>query len=160
MNYHTLLQSESCGRWITWMTDSVATVAERPTFRRTLVTDAHVAAQKIAEDHCDFAAFMEDIESDQMNAEAIDKADMWIADSFYGGSVETMRSIRQRLGHSQAAVAEMIGTSQAQIAKIESGKTNPQLTTILRLADAMRTDPNTICAALQKSLISSAWRHG
>lgn len=141
------------------MTNKVTPRVASGTATQALYSKVVFVAQSLAPLHNDFDSLMEELESDRTNTLSIQRADKWIADNFYGGDIETMRSIRQRRGHSQAALASLVGTSQAQIAKIENGKANPQLTTIMRLTKALRTDPNTLCAALGNSLVKE-WRHG
>ncbi|HEV2126204.1 MAG TPA: helix-turn-helix transcriptional regulator, partial [Chloroflexota bacterium] len=43
---------------------------------------------------------------------------------------------RARLGLSQAQLAERVGTTQSAIARLEGGGSPPNLTTLMKLADA------------------------
>ncbi len=54
-----------------------------------------------------------------------------------GGDIQRHRIAS---GISQRELAERIGTTQAQIARIESGDANPTLATIVRIAAAFRHD--------------------
>jgi transcriptional regulator with XRE-family HTH domain len=49
----------------------------------------------------------------------------------------TLRAARRRAGLSQAALAELIGTSQATVSAYESGRKLPSVGTLSRLLDAM-----------------------
>jgi HTH-type transcriptional regulator / antitoxin HipB len=50
---------------------------------------------------------------------------------------ELVRHRREELGWSQARLAEAAGTGQALISRIESGRVNPTVDMLTRLADAM-----------------------
>ena len=49
-----------------------------------------------------------------------------------------LRKIRQRKGLSQAAVAESAGLSREYVNKIEAGRYDPPLSTLNRLAKALK----------------------
>ena len=123
-------------------------------YEATKILDAEQVGDALEAEHTDFDVFMAEL----ANAEHFQKADDWIAETFYGGDAETMRRLRQRKEISQSVLAVMIGTSQPQIARIESGKSDPQLSTILKLTKALDVDANTICAALGGIIVDKIWR--
>lgn len=51
--------------------------------------------------------------------------------------VRSLIACRQAKGLSQAALAEKVGTKQAAIARLESGRANPTLKFLLKVADAL-----------------------
>ncbi len=51
-----------------------------------------------------------------------------------------VRHRREELGWSQARLAEAAGTGQALISRIESGRVNPTVDMLTRLADAMHAE--------------------
>lgn len=51
--------------------------------------------------------------------------------------IQTLIDARQEKGMTQKKLEELSGVSQPVIARFESGKTNPQLNTILKLLKAM-----------------------
>jgi len=53
---------------------------------------------------------------------------------------ELVRRRREELGWSQARLAEAAGTGQALISRIESGRVNPTVDMLARLADAMHAE--------------------
>lgn len=57
------------------------------------------------------------------------------------GEPNSLREYRLRKGLSQAALANLIGSTQAQIARIESGKQDVQIGTMVRLATALEVEP-------------------
>jgi len=64
----------------------------------------------------------------------------------------SLASLRLGRGLSQAQLAAAIDRPQSYIAKVESGRNNDlRASTILRLAEALQTDANTIIASLAAS---------
>ena len=57
---------------------------------------------------------------------------------------KSLKLIRMEQGLSQAELADRIGTTQSVIARLESGKVDPKLSMILKLAHALNCDINTI----------------
>jgi transcriptional regulator with XRE-family HTH domain len=55
--------------------------------------------------------------------------------------VPDLRKIRQELGLSQAELARQLKMTQAQIARIENGLTDPRLSTLTQLARALGLEP-------------------
>ncbi|MBL4833623.1 MAG: helix-turn-helix transcriptional regulator [Pseudomonas sp.] len=127
-------------------------------YEATKFLDAVQLGEALEAEHTDFDAFMAELEADPANAAHFQKADDWIAETFYGGDVESMRRLRERKGISQSVLAVRIGTSQPQIARIESGKFDPQLSTILKLTKALDVDANAVCAALGGIIVDKMWR--
>lgn len=52
-----------------------------------------------------------------------------------------LKKIREALGFSRSALAEKTGMSRMQIFRLETGKANPTLDTILSLSTALKTTP-------------------
>jgi transcriptional regulator with XRE-family HTH domain len=55
-----------------------------------------------------------------------------------------IRARRERLKYSQEGLADAIGMHRAYYGKIELGKKNPTLATLLRVAEGLRTDVATL----------------
>lgn len=72
-----------------------------------------------------------------------------MAETVLAGKPVTLRTLRLKKGMSQAQLAEVIGTQQPYIARIESGSADLRLETCRRLADALGIDLNTLNLALQ-----------
>lgn len=67
----------------------------------------------------------------------------------------TLKEFREKAGKSQREIGEKIGMTQAQISGYESGKSDPNLTTIVLLAMILELKPlELIEAALEKSIYS------
>ncbi len=78
------------------------------------------------------------------------QARSWVADTVLAREPLTLRMLRLRKGLSQAQLAEVIGTRQPYIARIEGGGADIRLDTCRRLAVALDVDLNTLDLALQK----------
>lgn len=99
---------------------------------------------QLSQKHNDFDALMAELESDPANAAELTAASAWVADTFYAGEGDTLRTARLRKGLSQTQLAALLSTSQPQVAKIESGKVDLQLSTLTKLAAALAVDANTL----------------
>jgi len=80
---------------------------------------------------------------------AMNEARKWVADSYYKDDT-TVRSLRLHKGLSQAHLAELLGTSQSHVARIEKGTENPLLGTVRKLAQILEVDLNTLDMALKR----------
>ena len=56
---------------------------------------------------------------------------------FFSQVAERVAARRQELGLSQQQLAQLTGTTQSAIARLESGARAPRLDTLLRVADAL-----------------------
>lgn len=126
--------------------DVAASASDLSRTVRPLVQTFSVTA--LSQKHNDFDAFMAELESDPANAQALEDAGTWIADTFYAEEGETLRTARLRKGLSQAQLAATLETSQAQIAKIESGRADMRLSTMRKLMQALDLDANQLHAML------------
>lgn len=52
-----------------------------------------------------------------------------------------IREIRKRQGITQAELADRINSTRANIARFETGKHDPQLSTVAKLAEALGVEP-------------------
>ena len=77
---------------------------------------------------------------------AIAKARGWLAD--YSNEGPTLRTLRLKKGLSQASLGEQVGMTQAHIARLESGRCDAQITTVVRLASALGVKPAVLFKAL------------
>jgi transcriptional regulator with XRE-family HTH domain len=59
------------------------------------------------------------------------------AERLYAALAQRVKGHRQRLGLSQQEVAEMTGTTQSAIARLEAGTRPPRIDTLLRIANAL-----------------------
>jgi len=61
---------------------------------------------------------------------------------------ERLRAARQKVGMTQADVANLAGMNLANYGKIERGKGNPTLDSLVRLAGVMGIDPGALVGGL------------
>lgn len=102
------------------------------------------AVTQLSQEHNDFDALMAELEADPANARELAEASSWVADTFYATEGATVRTARLHKGLSQVQLSVMLETSQAQVAKIESGRVDPQHSTLIKLARALDVDANTL----------------
>lgn len=81
--------------------------------------------------------------------EAFSNGRKWGAAKFYGKE-KSLRAIRLQAGFSQKKLAGLIGTSQSHIAKIETGKADPQLSTLNKLAKALNMTTENLVGAISE----------
>jgi DNA-binding XRE family transcriptional regulator len=66
------------------------------------------------------------------------------------GVPEDLRTLRLRSGLSRKKLGELVGTSQASIARIESGQEDPSLGLARRFASSLQVDMDTLAASLSR----------
>jgi DNA-binding XRE family transcriptional regulator len=59
---------------------------------------------------------------------------------FFAAIAQDVAQRRQELGLSQRELAELVGTTQSSIARLERGGRPPRIDTLLRIADALECD--------------------
>jgi transcriptional regulator with XRE-family HTH domain len=59
---------------------------------------------------------------------------------FFAAIAEKVAERRQEKGLSQRELAELVGTTQSAIARLERGGRPPRIDTLLRIADALECD--------------------
>ena len=56
---------------------------------------------------------------------------------FFAAIAQDVAERRQQLGYSQRELAELVGTTQSAIARLERGGRPPRIDTLLRIAEAL-----------------------
>ena len=59
---------------------------------------------------------------------------------FFAAIADQVAERRQELGLSQRELAELVGTTQSAVARLERGGRPPRIDTLLRIADALECD--------------------
>jgi transcriptional regulator with XRE-family HTH domain len=59
---------------------------------------------------------------------------------FFAAIADQVAERRQQLGMSQRELAELVGTTQSAVARLERGGRPPRIDTLLRIADALECD--------------------
>lgn len=89
-----------------------------------------------------------ELEANPRRAAALARARERLAEKVHeGGSLAAIR-MSKRL--SQTDLANKIGTSQSRLSRIESGRDDPQLSTVAKIADALGVDLAVVAEALVK----------
>lgn len=100
-----------------------------------------------------FSSFLAELsEEDQLFDSDMKEARQWVADKYYAGE-NSLRKMRLSRGWSQSYLAEKLQTSQAQVAKLELRKTDPQLTTIKKLAAAFDISVGDMASVLAEEIV-------
>jgi len=81
-------------------------------------------------------------ERDPKRRKALERARAALAKTLK--EADSLRSIRLRKGLSQSSLGQRVGMPQAHIARLESGRCDPQLSTVMRLAAALDVNPSTL----------------
>lgn len=89
----------------------------------------------------------ERLSADPKKAAALQRARRRIAKELDENSVFSIAKLRLNAGLSQSELAAMIGTQQPAIARMEKGMTEPQLSTIQKLAEAFGVPPEAVLKA-------------
>lgn len=89
----------------------------------------------------------ERLSADPRKAAALQRARRKIATEIDSISAFSITKLRLNAGLSQAELAKMMGTQQPAIARLEKGQTEPQLSTIQKLAEAFGVSPEAVCTA-------------
>lgn len=82
----------------------------------------------------DLVAELESLSTE--NAEELKRGRQWVADTFYSEH-QSLAQMRLKKGWSQAELARQTNTSQPYIARLESGKVDPQMSTARKIANAL-----------------------
>ena len=86
-------------------------------------------------------ALVSEYEKDPARKARLERARKAIAKNLDAVAPNALRTLRLERGFSQSALATQIGTTQAQIARIESGRQDVQIGTLCRLASALGIEP-------------------
>lgn len=100
--------------------------------------------------HSSISQLVAEWEQDAGGRAALEEGRQWVAGAFYGEDGDTVRTLRLRKGWSQAHLAEVLGTSQPHVARIERGTENLTIETCRKLARALEIDLNTLDQALKR----------
>jgi len=86
---------------------------------------------------------------------ALAKARTWLSEKAYAGQSETLKKLRLEKGMSQQQLATAAKSTQAQIARIEAGTRDVQVSTIEKLAAALQVDPVRVFNAVRVSKLAA-----
>jgi DNA-binding XRE family transcriptional regulator len=85
----------------------------------------------------DIDSFVAQEEQDDKSKALIAEGRKWVAKTLYRGEPHDLKTFRLSKGLSQGQLAALTGTSQPHIARLENGTTEPQVSTVVKLAEAL-----------------------
>lgn len=91
-----------------------------------------------------FTALMARLESSKEHSAGLAESRMWMADEILADEGETIRTLRLKKNLSQTQLAELLGTTQAQVARIEKGNVDPQRSTCKKLREVLGVSADTL----------------
>jgi len=89
-----------------------------------------------------------EFEQSPESAQAIAQGRKWVAKTFYGNQPGSVAKLRLEKGWSQAELARRADTSQPYIARLESGRVDPGVRTVRKIAKALEVPMMTVVQAL------------
>jgi DNA-binding XRE family transcriptional regulator len=104
----------------------------------------------VSQGHQSIGALISKWEKDEKRQAALSEARQWLAGSFYNNEVETIKTLRLKKGWSQAHLADLLGTVQSYIARIENNAVDLHIETCRRLCAVFEIDMNTLDKLLMK----------
>jgi ribosome-binding protein aMBF1 (putative translation factor) len=107
-------------------------------------------ASEAASKHGKFSAFMERREKDPARAKGLAEARASIADALYPNDGVTLKTLRLKAGFTQIQLAAALETSQPHVARIESGRQEPNLSTLRKLAKALGVQLDELISAIDR----------
>lgn len=84
------------------------------------------------------------LDSSKEHSAGMAEARAWMADEVLADEGETIRTLRLKKNLSQTQLAELLGTTQAQVARIEKGNVDPQRSTCKRLREVLGVSADTL----------------
>lgn len=84
-----------------------------------------------------FKGLLDRINNDTDLLSDLQDARAWVADTLLNPEGETIRSLRLKKGWSQQDFADRLSTTQAQVARIEKGNTDPRRSTCKKIREVL-----------------------
>ena len=146
--------------------------SEMPTTRFEIVIDETAPATKtrnvvpmpmspnesVPENYLSIDDLVSEFGADAKTRAELEEGRRWVADAFYAGDGDTVRTLRLKKGWSQTQLADELATSQSHVARIERGTENLYINTCRKLCAALDIDMNTLNELLQRQAVITAAR--
>ena len=78
-----------------------------------------------------------DFERDDAGKAAMEEARQYVGEVFYRQQNASLATYRLAKGWSQKRLAEELGTSQSHVARLETGRSDPQISTVRRICSVL-----------------------
>lgn len=99
--------------------------------------ETSVLPAPLAQKNTAFSRLMARLDASAEHKEGIASAREWVADDLLANEGKTVRTLRLKKGLNQTQLAELLGTTQAQVARIEKGNVDLQRSTCKRLREVL-----------------------
>ena len=100
--------------------------------------------------HTKFSAFLERLERDTEHAKGLSAARSLISSALYPDDGVTLKTLRLKAGLTQTQLAAVLETSQPHIARMETGRQEPVMSTCRKLSKALGASLDVISSALER----------
>lgn len=97
-----------------------------------------------------------EFEQDEVMAQSLAEARVVLANEVFTENSGNLSNLRLQSGFSQSQLAELVGTSQSHIARIEAGKSDPGTETIGKIARALNIEPSVVFASIYNQILRRA----
>lgn len=116
------------------------------TARRNVVVQIETAILPVplAKKNTAFSKLMARLESSEEHSQGLSEARQWIANDLLADEGDTVRTLRLRKNLSQKQFADLLGTTQAQVARIEKGNVDLHRSTCKRLREVLGVSADTL----------------
>lgn len=84
-----------------------------------------------------FTKLLAKLESNDEHRSGMAEARSWVADNVLAEEGDTLRTLRLKMNLNQTQMAGLLGTTQAQVARLEKGNTDPQRSTCKKLREVL-----------------------
>ena len=125
---------------------------------------AAVPARDVADDQTplefgDIQSLVDDWNQDPAMATHMAEARTWAGEYLFQGRVPTLKALRMKKGMSQAIFAGTLGTSQAHVSRLEAGQVDARASTLVRIAQVLDMDIETVAVAVCAGVSRSSDSH-
>jgi ribosome-binding protein aMBF1 (putative translation factor) len=107
-------------------------------------------ASEAASKHGKFSSFMERREKNPARAQGLADARASLADALYPDDGATLKTMRLKAGFTQIQFAAALETSQPHVARIESGRQEPNLSTLRKLTRVLGVSLDDLISAIDR----------
>jgi transcriptional regulator with XRE-family HTH domain len=93
---------------------------------------------------------MERLERDPEHAKGLSEARGFVSDALYPDDGVTLKTLRLKAGLTQIQLAAILETSQSHIARLETGRQDPIMSTCRKLSKALGASLDVISSSLER----------
>jgi len=98
--------------------------------------------------------FLKEFDGDAEVQAAFTESRRQLAETLYADEPQSFSALRLKVGLSQAALAQRVGTTQSYIARVEKGTLDPSTEKVVQLAEALGVAESTAFAAIRYQISS------